>query len=543
MTAVTSWTVTLVATAPQRVVWALRAGLLVLCVIAASLRGHLIVAMSFAVAILVVAVLGGRGPVESIRGRLARAVELLLACLAIFQTGQTDSAFVMYLTVPVVAAGLFCGALDVVLMAVFGATVLLTLGGRTPEFTLASFATVGQYVLLATAVGLVAAWTRHLLRTQARTQQPLFGTAYRLLTELRTVARQLPGTLDPVTVATQLLDELATLTPTRCSAVFGRLGAGRLVPLAGNAEDAPHWDVDISGTSPFADAWLTQERQLGAVDGRWLAVLPLLVGHRAVGLVALESDNPAPSATLLDQISSRCQDAALRIETALLFNDIRDMATTEERQRLAREIHDGIAQELVIVGYGVDNVLAELPSDQAKARADLSELRAEVTRIISELRLSLFDLRSHIDPQGGLGSAIAAYLRTIGTASGLIVHITLNESTQRLPAATEAELFRISQEAVTNARKHARAANIWVTVDVEPPWASIVVEDDGIGISQPGPEGSYGQAIMSERAQRLGAELEIGPGADGGTRVAVQLGGTARPRQVPVPAERATGRG
>lgn len=542
MTAVSSWTVTLVQTAPQRVVWALRCGLLPLCVLAAALHGHLLAALAGAGAILVVAALAGRAPAGSVAGRLGRAAELLLACIAISVTGQGASSFVMYLTVPVVAAGLFCGVVDAVLMAAFSALVLLALGARSPDFSLLAFGTVGQYLLLATAVGLVAAWARRLLRTAPAAQQPLFGTAYRLLTELRTVARQLPGTLDPVTVATGLLDELASLTAARCSAVFGRLGAGRLVALAGNDEDAPHWDVDVSGNSPFAEAWLSQERQVVSSGGRWLAVIPLVVGRRAVGLVAMESDDPAPGSAQLDQISRQCQDAALRIETALLFNDIRDMATTEERQRLAREIHDGIAQELVVVGYGVDNVLAELPEDQASARAALNELRAGVTRIISELRLSLFDLRSHIDPQGGLGSAIAAYLRTIGTASGLTVHLTLNESSQRLPAASEAELFRISQEAVTNARKHARAANIWVTVDVNPPWAAIVVEDDGVGISRPGPEGSYGHAIMSERAQRMAAKLDIGPRAEGGTRVAVLLGG-GRPRAQPLPAERATGSG
>ena len=545
VTAVTSWTVTLVQTAPQRVVWALRGGLLLLCVLAASVRGHVVPALCFAVAMLAVAAVGGRVTADSLLGRLARAVELLLACVAIAVTGQSDSAFVMYLTVPVVAAGLFCGALDAVLMSVLGATVLVGLAARSRDFTVSAFATtIGQYVLLATAVGLVAAWARHLLRTQTAVQQPLFGTAYRLLTELRIVARQLPGTLDPVTVASQLLDEVGGLIPVRYGAVFGRMGAGRLVALAGNPEDAPHWDVEISGTSPFAEAWLTQERRLVSVDGRWLAVVPLLVGLRTVGVVALESDDPPPPPAVLDQVSTRCQDAALRIETALLFNDIRDIATTEERQRLAREIHDGIAQELVIVGYGIDNVLAELPADDTKARAELIRLRAEVTRIISELRMSLFDLRSHIDPQGGLGSAIASYLRTIGTASGVTVHITLNESPQRLPAATEAELFRIAQEAVTNARKHARASNIWVTVDVDPPMAAIVVEDDGVGIGigrigRAGTHGSYGQAIMRERAERMAAELEIGPRAEGGTRVAVRLGGSSRQRSSAAAPERA----
>ena len=78
--------------------------------------------------------------------------------------------------------------------------------------------------------------------------------------------------------------------------------------------------------------------------------------------------------------------------------------------------------------------------------------------MITELRLSLFELRSEVDRHGGLTAAIAEYARTVGTAGGLRVHFSLDESTARLPAAIEAELLRIAQEAITNARKHAGAA-------------------------------------------------------------------------------------
>ena len=91
--------------------------------------------------------------------------------------------------------------------------------------------------------------------------------------------------------------------------------------------------------------------------------------------------------------------AALRLEAALLFDEVRSLATNEERQRLAREIHDGVAQELVMVGYGIDNALATSAEDAEETAEELRTLRGEVTRVITELRLSLFELRSEVDRQ------------------------------------------------------------------------------------------------------------------------------------------------
>jgi signal transduction histidine kinase len=231
-------------------------------------------------------------------------------------------------------------------------------------------------------------------------------------------------------------------------------------------------------------------------------------------------------------VTGRATPAALRLEAALLFDEVRSLATNEERQRLAREIHDGVAQELVMVGYGIDNALAVLPEDEtAKPTGDeLRALRNEVTRVITELRLSLFELRSEVDRHGGLTAAIAEYARTVGASAGLRVHFTLDESTARLPAATEAELLRIAQEAITNARKHAGASNLWVTCTVDPPFAQIEVSDDGHGISDQRPDGRYGLAIMAERAERIRGRLEIRPREPNGTTVAVVLGASPRRR-------------
>ena len=230
----------------------------------------------------------------------------------------------------------------------------------------------------------------------------------------------------------------------------------------------------------------------------------------------------------MSRVTALTRPAALRLEAALLFDEVRSLATNEERQRLAREIHDGVAQELVMVGYGIDNAMATLPEEAEETAVELRNLRGEVTRVIQELRLSLFELRSEVDRHGGLAAAMAEYARTVGASGGLRVHLSLDESTARLPAATEAELLRIAQEAITNARKHAGATNLWVTCAVDPPFAQIEVSDDGQGIADQRPDGRYGLAIMAERAERIRGRLEIRPRHPSGTTVAVVLGTTPR---------------
>jgi signal transduction histidine kinase len=104
------------------------------------------------------------------------------------------------------------------------------------------------------------------------------------------------------------------------------------------------------------------------------------------------------------------------------------------------------------------------------------------------------------------------------------VNLSLDVSTARLPSAVEAELLRIAQEAITNARKHAGASSLWVTCVIDPPFVQIEVSDDGHGISEQRPEGRYGLAIMAERAERIRGRLEISPRSPNGTTVAVVLG-------------------
>ncbi|GLI00111.1 hypothetical protein Pa4123_53870 [Phytohabitans aurantiacus] len=486
-------------------------------------------------------------------GRFAEVIVVGLGASAIaaaasfedtLNPGLGASAILPYLAVPLTVAALHRhgregGALLAVAAGTLAISGLITVDDGQRQITEVGYLVVSAQWLILAAVGTVAAGTlQRVIQTRGEPKPQPYAEATRLLTQLRSVARQLPGaTLDPGGIAEHLLEDLRAVARADRAAVLTASGGGRLVVLAQSGVDRVDWETTLDADSAIADAWASQQpqtahrsqarsRRSGDVSA---LVVPLVAGVRTVGLVTLEADvTGAYPSSVVASVTALTGPAALRLEAALLFDEVRSLATNEERQRLAREIHDGVAQELVMVGYGIDNALATLPEGADETSEELRSLRAEVTRVITELRLSLFELRSEVDRHGGLAAAIAEYARQVGASAGLRVHYTLDESTARLPAATEAELLRIAQEAITNARKHAGAANLWVTCAVDPPYAQIEVSDDGQGIADQRPDGRYGLAIMAERAERIRGRLEIRPRDPSGTTVAVVLGTSPR---------------
>jgi len=322
-----------------------------------------------------------------------------------------------------------------------------------------------------------------------------------------------------------MLEQVQRQAPFDRGAVYVRSSGSRLSPVTFLGAERLDWDVD---NPLFDEAWAssTPVRSAQALTPGttgFTAVLPLRIGLRTFGLIAVErSSGAAFDQAQIERVEAVLEELGLRLETALLFSEVRSLATAEERRRLAREIHDGIAQELASMGYVVDDLAARaryLPD----LEADLKTLRSELTRVISELRLSIFDLRSEVQTTTGLGTALSDYVRQVGASSNLTVHLVLDETPVRLPIDSETELLRIAQEAVTNARKHARAQNLWVTCRIDPPSAYLSVSDDGSGLGTPRDD-SFGLEVMRERAQRIGARLAVGNRPDGGTAVEVTLG-------------------
>lgn len=380
----------------------------------------------------------------------------------------------------------------------------------------------GPWLLVAISVTVLGAWVRqsHLLTQDTRLSP--YASAHRLLGRLRSVTRELSAGLDIEVVSENALSVALDVLGGARAALLLRSEAGDLTVVAYRGDEAFTTSLDQDRlVQQVLNSHRAQQQPEphGEAVHRYRACLPLIVGTRVIGVVVV--DGPVAIASgELTQAQDAFDDEALRLESAVLFSEVRALATVEERRRLAREIHDGIAQEIASLGYFVDDLATNQCNQQHQG--GLLDLRDELTRVVTELRLSIFDLRSGVSSNDGLGSVLGDYVRAVGKSSGMTVHLSLEESPRRLRLDVETELLRIAQEAVTNARKHSHAANLWVTCRVEPPFAEIRIEDDGRGASR-ARDDHYGLQMMNERATRINAVLTCADRHGGGTVVSAVL--------------------
>src|SRR5205814_1636972 len=166
------------------------------------------------------------------------------------------------------------------------------------------------------------------------------------------------------------------------------------------------------------------------------------------------------------------------------------MAQEEERRRVARELHDEAGQALTAVIIGLERGLASMPEVYAsdlpvQPRQLISNLRDLAARTLDEVRKLALELRPSVLDDLGLVAALRQYVRATEERSGLGTHLTvvgLDEGTERLPPAVETALFRIAQEALTNAIRHAHAASVQVRLKRGDGTVTLEVRDDGVGL-------------------------------------------------------------
>lgn len=219
-----------------------------------------------------------------------------------------------------------------------------------------------------------------------------------------------------------------------------------------------------------------------------------------------------------------------------LLDDLRGMALRlsaaeeDERQRLARELHDRVGQNLTVIGLNLTMIGNLLPPEthlEIGPRLDAAaDLLADTVR---EVRQVMADLRPPMLDDYGLLPALGWLVDQVGGRTGLRVSVGGHEPDPRLGAETELALFRIAQEALTNVVKHAAASRAEVRLAQDGSRVTISVTDDGRGFAVDAPRGSgagrsaWGLAIMEERATAVGGELTVRSAPGEGTRVAVAL--------------------
>jgi len=196
-------------------------------------------------------------------------------------------------------------------------------------------------------------------------------------------------------------------------------------------------------------------------------------------------------------------------------------ARLEERQRLARELHDSVSQALFSAELQLGAAEMMLPDEDAHARPYLARARRIIHEAASDLRALIADLRPPALAGKTLPEALEDFAQSLTAVEGIPIDVHI-EGHGRLGEAEEAELYRIAYEALTNAVRHARPQHIRVSLHLAPPEFHLRVEDDGQGFdpnaAQPDHWGLVG---MHERAERLGAVLQLNSAPGEGTRVEV----------------------
>lgn len=219
--------------------------------------------------------------------------------------------------------------------------------------------------------------------------------------------------------------------------------------------------------------------------------------------------------------------AAIAIDNTDLHQRLRTLAVAEERVRIAREMHDGMAQVLAYVNTKAQAVQEFLRAGKAdRAGEQLEQLAAAAREVYTDVREGILALRTPVRSGGGLAEALEEFVHRWQQQSDLEVDLDVDVS-GGWPPTVELQVLRILQEALSNVRKHSGAERAWLRCREVDGGLVAEVRDDGVGFApearQRGHLPRFGLAIMRERAEAIGAELTVDSAPGEGTRVTMTL--------------------
>jgi PAS domain S-box-containing protein len=255
-----------------------------------------------------------------------------------------------------------------------------------------------------------------------------------------------------------------------------------------------------------------------------LYIVPLISRGRALGTINLyylpEQEPGEDEKVFLGAVADQ---TAVAVENVRLFAGVRGKAALEERQRLARELHDSVSQALygITLGTKTARTLLEKNPDRVADALDYVLSLAEAGQ--AEMRALIFELRPESLETEGLIAALEKQAAAIKARHEIEVDTVLCDEPEASLEAKEV-VYRIAQEALHNIVKHARAASVQIKVECDSEWITLEVSDDGIGFDAQGDfPGHLGLRSMRERALRLGGTLEVDSTSGKGTRICAQI--------------------
>jgi len=273
-----------------------------------------------------------------------------------------------------------------------------------------------------------------------------------------------------------------------------------------------------------------QDSAEAAGDTRGLlfhATVPLVAQNQPVGILNVATDEwQFLSAADLQLLSAVSAQVSAALERARLFAQSAELGAAEERNRIAREIHDTLAQGLTAIALQLEtaDALLETGTEGEPAREAIQHALALARSSLEEARRSVLDLRAAPLEGRTLAEALAALAAEWSQKSALPAAFTAGGVDRRLPLRVEASLYRVAQEALSNIARHAQASRATIQLEAAPDQVRLIVEDDGRGFDASQiPKGRFGLIGLNERVHLLGGTLKLESNPGEGTRVEVTI--------------------
>lgn len=284
-------------------------------------------------------------------------------------------------------------------------------------------------------------------------------------------------------------------------------------------------DGDLAGAANVNVVACSRLKNL--VDGtdglRYHASIPLYAHGKKLGVLNVASTDwrqlSADDLRLLHTIGDML---SIAVERARLFERSAQVGAVEERNRLAREIHDTLAQGLTAVSLQLESAdaLLEAAADPARIRQMVQQALALTRANLEEARRSVLDLRAA--PLAG--RTLMEALVLLAEEAPLPIDLMVTGGNQPLPPRVETGLYRIAQETINNACRHAQASQILVKLVATPQAVTLIVEDDGIGfVLEDVSSGRFGLVGLNERVRLLNGRFHIESSPDEGTKIEAKI--------------------
>ncbi len=275
------------------------------------------------------------------------------------------------------------------------------------------------------------------------------------------------------------------------------------------------------------DVWHDTDYYTGNPASRSELCVPIMSGGRVLGLINLQSPDLAAftdaDVTMLDTVTDILAGA---LENARLNRRAQEAAVLEERNRLARELHDSVTQQLFSMVLTAQAARAHLDNDPQRTAVQLERLQETATAALAEMRALIAQLRPPALADQGLVNALRQHIATLSKREGLRIELRVSGN-ERLSRGYEQTLYRIVQEALNNTVRHAHASVARVTLEFGNDQLRMCIVDDGCGFAMHTSHETAGRHLglvtMRERAGEVGGELVIHSAPDAGTEIVLTV--------------------